>query len=91
MTPETLPIFSGNIQPNIPLVYDSLNNIHHHAARLVNQEQTDPLQLVFHLNVIKNDAIPLLKAIEHSSPELGEWVRQVTIQFGQLFCALSSY
>lgn len=93
MIPQTLPVLPGFVQcsPNILLAHDTLNNIYRQALRLVNQEETDPLQLTFHLNVIKDDAVPLLEAMEYSSLELSEWTRQVATQLGQLFRALSNY
>lgn len=78
---------------NVLLAHDTLSGIYRHALRVLNQEDTDLLPLLFHLNAIQGDAIPLLDAIEHdhSASGLEEWLADVVTQFGKLFNALSTY
>lgn len=85
-----LPRTTENL-PNILRAHDTLSDIYRHAVRLFNQEEADVLQLAFHLNAIRNDAVPLLQAIERSTSGLNGWLTQVATQLGHLFRALSNY
>ncbi|KAN0086288.1 hypothetical protein V8E55_007425 [Tylopilus felleus] len=93
--PQTLPQFPEHelLPPNLITAANVLSDIYHHAFRVLDQDQTDPLQVKIHLAAIEHDAIPLLLAIEQDnhSMDMNEWLVTTTTQFGTLFVSLSRY
>ncbi|KAH0836635.1 hypothetical protein J3R83DRAFT_8353 [Lanmaoa asiatica] len=85
------PLPQGEWTPNILLAHDTLCDIFHHTSRVLDQEQSDPLQLRFRLSIIEGEAIPLLLAIPHDfiSPVLEEWVVSLAELFGKSAHTLS--
>ena len=93
--PQTLPQFPEHelLLPNLITAANVLSDIYHHAFRVLDQDQTDSLQVKIHLAAIEHDAIPLLLAIEQDnhSTDMNEWLVTTTTQFGTLFVSLSRY
>jgi hypothetical protein len=46
--------------------HQSLGEIYRHAVQLANQEDLDPLRVVFHVDAVTSDAVPILVALEGS-------------------------
>ena len=92
--PQTLPrLLEHALPPNCTIAANVLSDIYQYALRILDQDQTDPLQVKVHLAAIECDAIPLLLAIEQDnhSTDMKEWLVTATTQFGALFVLLSRY
>lgn len=53
--------------PNLRAAHEVISNIYSHAVRVLNQEDTDPLCVAFHIDTIVSDAFPLLIALKEES------------------------
>ncbi|KAI6012260.1 hypothetical protein PISMIDRAFT_25874 [Pisolithus microcarpus 441] len=96
--PQSLALFpccvSASSWPaNVLTAHDMLSDIYYHALQVLNQEDADPLQLIFHLGAIDSDAIPLLQAIADDpvGNELQDWLKHTVALMGNIFIALSDY
>jgi hypothetical protein len=81
------PIHVSGVWPDhLHQAYDTLCRIYRHAFQAV-QAQSELHRIQFHAEVIANDAVPLLRALENSSVVESipmPWVLQVTAKFGIL-------
>jgi hypothetical protein len=92
--PQTLPqLPERELPPNGPIAANVLSDVYQHALRVLDQDQTDPLQIKVHLAAIERDGMPLLLAIEQENhlTDMNEWLVTATTQFGALFVSLSRY
>lgn len=95
--PETFPCFPPrngySLPANFLLAHDTISNVYRHALRVSNQEDADPLQLIFHHDAIADVALPLLEAIENdpSGIELENWLVTAATALGSLSERLLSY
>lgn len=55
---------SGQWSPNLRAAHESISSIYLHAVRVLNQEDSDPLRIAFHIDTISSDALSLLEALE---------------------------
>jgi len=88
-----LPYRNSPWPANVLAAYDKLSEIYRHALRISRQEDVDPLQLIFHLSAIDDDALPVLQAIQDDpiGMDLRQWLLDTTELFGRTFATLSSY
>ena len=88
-----LPYRNSPWPANVLAAYDKLSEIYRHALRISRQEDVDPLQLIFHLSAIDDDALPVLQAIQDDpiGMDLRQWLLDMTELFGHTFSTLSSY
>jgi hypothetical protein len=97
--PQILPHFPPCTMAHTPwpanflVAYDTLSDIYRCAYCILNQEDADPLQLMFHLEAITADAIPLLEAFEVDprGPEVQDWLSDAATLLGSLSVQLSSF
>jgi hypothetical protein len=92
--PQMLPqLPERELPPNVTIAANVLSDVYQHALRVLDQDQTDPLQIKVHLAAIECDGMPLLLAIEQENhlTDMNKWLVTATTQFGALFVSLSRY
>ena len=91
---QTLPqLPEHELHPNVTITANVLSDVYQHALHVLDQDQTDLLQIKVHLAAIERDGMPLLLAIEQEdhSMDMNKWLATATTQFGALFASLSRY
>lgn len=73
--------------------HEAISDIYAHAARIARQEDSDPLRMIFHIDAITSNAIPVLSALESESNNgffaLSEkWLHDAALLFGDVVVAL---
>lgn len=75
--PDGFPRLPGHPNPsqgwpaNVYKAHEVMSDVYRRAFRILRQDESDPLQLLFHIDAVSSDAIPLLEALENSEAELG--------------------
>ena len=93
--PDQLPQLSSYPDPsqgwpaNVYKACEIMSDIYHQAFHVLHQEESDPLQILFHIDSVSSDAISLLEVLENSEAELGfqfprEWLLYNAELFGKL-------
>jgi hypothetical protein len=59
--PEPL---SGRWSPNIRAAHATLCSIYEHAAQVLDQEDSDPIRVSFHIDTLSSDGLSILEALE---------------------------
>jgi hypothetical protein len=73
---------------NVRRAHQILGDVYEHATTLLQREDSDPLQLSFHINAIMSDAIPLLSSMEQDGISAGmplpdAWLQTCAERFGE--------
>jgi hypothetical protein len=67
---------------NFFIAHNTISSKYQHALQVSAQEDADPLQLIFHYDVLTNGTFPLLEAISEdpaaNEPDLGDWLITAT-------------
>lgn len=93
--PENFPSLPGFQEPNssgaanVIRAHEVMSDVYRRAIRVLRQDDSEPLQLMFHIDCVSSDAIPLLEALEDSEAELGfqfpqSWLHGCAEMFGRL-------
>jgi hypothetical protein len=75
--PDNFPGLPGFQEPNssgaenVIRAHEVMSDIYRCAIRVLQQDDSEPLQLMFHIDCVSSDAILLLEALENSEAELG--------------------
>ena len=82
---------SGQWSPNIRTAHATLASIYKNTLNVLNQEDTDPLRLAFHIDSISFDGLSLLEALEmegrnegDSQPVPEDWLHLCASVLGDL-------
>jgi hypothetical protein len=97
--PESFPGLPGFQKPNssraanVIQAHEVMSDVYHHVIHVLRQDNSEPLQLMFHIDCVSLDTIPLLEALEDSEAELGfqfpqSWLHSCAEMFGQLVLLL---
>jgi hypothetical protein len=97
--PDVFPQFPFRAATQVPLsanfltAHDILSDIYRHALQILNQEDADPIQLMFHIETLSGDAIPLLAALAQNPQgnEMCDWLSRVAGVLGELSAQLSLF
>jgi hypothetical protein len=78
---------------NVVRAHEVMCDVYRRAVRVLRQDDSESLQLMFHIDSISSDAIPLLEALEDSVAELGfqfpqPWLHNCAEIFGRLVLLL---
>ena len=74
---------------NVYKAHEVMSNVYRRAFRVLCQDESDPLQILFHIDAVSSGAVPLLEALENSKAELGfqfsvQWLLDSAELFGKL-------
>jgi hypothetical protein len=75
--PDSFPGLPGFQEPNssgaanVIRAHEVMSDIYRCAIHVLQQDDSEPLQLMFHIDCVSSDAILLLEALENSEAELG--------------------
>lgn len=70
---------SSHWHPNIRTAHATLASIYEHALRVLDQEDTDPLRLAFHIDTVSLDGLSLLQALEMEGQGNSEQSESVSV------------
>ena len=78
---------------NVSRAHEVMSDVYRHAIRVLRQDDCEPLQLMFHIDAVLSDAIPLLEALEESEGETGHkfpktWLHHCAELYGKLVLCL---